>query len=282
LLPGVFHLPTPLAYRNPFNESDPARLAELCLSAIEDEIKFQDADTIAAFIAEPVQGAGGVIVFPGGFYASLKALLDKYDIPLIADEVVTAFGRTGEWFGSRLDGVKPDIMCIAKAITSGYFPLGACVVNEKIESAFKANKDSLGSIYHGYTYSGHPVGCAAALACLDETFARDLPGNSKAQGDYLLNGFLELAGKHEAIGDVRGKGLMLGLELVADRAKKTPAGKGYMAAIATGAYEAGAMIRTSGNIVILSPPLVLSREEATQIIDAIGAAFENAGMSPAQ
>jgi len=268
LLPGVFHLPTPFPY--------------LCIAAIEDEIKFQGADTVAAFIAEPVQGAGGVIVFPEGFYASLKALLDKYDIPLIADEVVTAFGRAGAWFGSRLDGVKPDIMCIAKAITSGYFPLGACVVNERIESAFKANKDALGSIYHGYTYSGHPVGCAAALACLDETFARDFPGNAKAQGDYLLEGFRALAGRHEAIGDVRGKGLMLGLELVADRTKKTPAGKGYMTAIAAGAYEAGAMIRTSSNIIILSPPLVLSRQEATQIVEAIGAAFENTRMSPAQ
>jgi len=197
-------------------------------------------------------------------------------------EVVTAFGRAGAWFGSRLDGVKPDIMCIAKAITSGYFPLGACVVNERIESAFKANKDALGSIYHGYTYSGHPVGCAAALACLDETFARDFPGNAKAQGDYLLEGFRALAGRHEAIGDVRGKGLMLGLELVADRAKKTPAGKGYMTAITAGAYEAGAMIRTSSNIIILSPPLVLSRQEATQIVEAIGAAFENTRMSPAQ
>jgi putrescine---pyruvate transaminase len=282
LLPGVFHLPTPFSYRNPFNENDPARLADLCIAAIEEEIKFQGADTIAAFIAEPVQGAGGVIVFPDGFYASLKAVLDKYDIPLIADEVVTAFGRAGAWFGSRLDGVKPDIMCIAKAITSGYFPLGACVINERIESAFKANKDALGSIYHGYTYSGHPVGCAAALACLDETFARDFPGNARAQGDYLLEGFRALAGKHEAIGDVRGKGLMLGLELVADRAKKTPAGKGYMTSIAAGAYDAGAMIRTSSNIVILSPPLVLSREEAKQIVEAIGAAFENARTSPAQ
>ena len=282
LLPGAFHLPTPFSYRNPFGESDPARLADLCIAAIDDEIKFQGADTIAAFIAEPVQGAGGVIVFPDGFYASLKGLLDRYNIPLIADEVVTAFGRAGAWFGSRLDGVKPDIICIAKAITSGYFPLGACVVSERIESAFKTNQDALGSIYHGYTYSGHPVGCAAALACLDETFARDLPGNARAQGDYLLEGLHVLAGKHEAIGDVRGRGLMLGLELVADRDKKTPAGKGYMTAIAAGAYEAGAMIRTSSNIIILSPPLVLSREEATQIVEAIGAAFANVRMSPAQ
>jgi adenosylmethionine-8-amino-7-oxononanoate aminotransferase len=278
----VFHVPTPFPYRNPFNERDPARLAALCLSAIEDEIKFQGADTIAAFIAEPVQGAGGVIVFPDGFYKSLKALLDRHDIPLIADEVVTAFGRTGAWFGCRLEGVKPDIMCIAKAITSGYFPLGVCLVNERIESAFRANKDALGSIYHGYTYSGHPVGCAAALACLDETFTRDLPGNANAQGDYLIEGFNALARKHEAIGDVRGKGLMLGLELVADRASKAPAGKGYMAAIAAAAYDAGAMIRTSGNIIILSPPLVLSREEAKEIVEAIGMAFDIVRTSPAQ
>ena len=282
LLPGVYHLPTPFPYRNPFNESDPARLAQLCLAAIEEEIKFQGADTIAAFIAEPVQGAGGVVVFPDGFYVSLKALLDRHDIPLIADEVVTGLGRTGAWFGCRLEGVKPDIICMAKAITSGYFPLGACIVNERIESAFAANKDALGTIYHGYTYSGHPVGCAAALACLDETFARDLPGNAKAQGDYLLAGFRSLAQKHEPIGDVRGKGLMLGIELVADRAKKQPAGKAYMAAIAASAYEAGAMIRTSGNNIILSPPLVLSREEATTIVEAFGAALENVRTSPAQ
>jgi adenosylmethionine-8-amino-7-oxononanoate aminotransferase len=282
LLPGVYHLPTPFPYRNPFNESDPARLAQLCLAAIEEEIKFQGADTIAAFIAEPVQGAGGVVVFPDGFYASLKALLDRYDIPLIADEVVTGLGRTGAWFGCRLDAVKPDFICMAKAITSGYFPLGACIVGERIESAFAANKDALGTIYHGYTYSGHPVGCAAALACLDETFARDLPGNAKAQGDYLLAGFRSLAQKHESIGDVRGKGLMLGIELVADRAKKQPAGKTYMTAIAAAAYEAGAMIRTSGNNIILSPPLVLSREEATAIVEAFGAALENVRTSPAQ
>jgi adenosylmethionine-8-amino-7-oxononanoate aminotransferase len=282
MLPGVFHAPTPFTYRNPFNESDPQKLAALCLNAIEDEIKFQGPDTIAAFIAEPVQGAGGVIVFPPGFYKSLKALLDVYDIPLIADEVVTAFGRTGEWFGCRLDGVKPDLICIAKAITSGYFPLGAVVVNEKIESAFKSNKDALGSIYHGYTYSGHPVGCAAALACLDETFAQDLPANAVAQGEYILDGFRKLESKYETIGDVRGKGLMLGMELVCDGANKTPAGKGYMGAIANGAYDAGAMIRTSGNIIILSPPLILTHDEAGAIVEALDAAFAGAKGNPAQ
>jgi putrescine---pyruvate transaminase len=282
LLPGVFHLPTPFTYRNPFDESDPARLAHLCLNAIEDEIKFQGADTIAAFIAEPVQGAGGIIVFPEGFYASLKALLDKYDILLIADEVVTGFGRTGEWFGCRLDKVKPDLMCLAKAITSGYFPFGAVIVNERIESAFKANKDALGSLYHGYTYSGHPVGCAAALACLDETFTLDLAGNAKVQGAYLLEGFRALADKYETIGEARGKGLMLGLEFVSNRASKAPAGKAYMTAFADAAYEAGAMIRTSGNIIIFSPPLVLARAEAKEILHALDAALASLTLDPAK
>ena len=229
-----------------------------------------------------MQGAGGIIVFPEGFYASLKALLDKHDILMIADEVVTGFGRTGEWFGCRLDNVKPDLMCLAKAITSGYFPFGAVIVNEKIESAFKANKDALGGLYHGYTYSGHPVGCAAALACLDETFALDVAGNARVQGDYLLEGFRALAAKYETIGEVRGKGLMLGLEFVSNRVSKAPAGRTYMTAFANAAYEAGAMIRTSGNIIIFSPPLILARSEAKEILDALDAGLAAVTIDPAK
>jgi len=282
LLPGVFHAPAPYLYRNPFDETDPARLVDLCIAAIDDEIRFQGADTIAAFIAEPVLGAGGVIVPPAGFLTKLRALLDKHDILMIADEVITGFGRTGEWFGVRNDGIAPDIMCIAKAITSGYFPLGACVVNEKIEDAFMNSDDALASIYHGYTYSGHPVGCAAAIACLDETFARDLPGNAKAQGDFLLSSFQALAQKHETIGDVRGKGLMTALEFVADRKTRTPAGKKYMAALGDAAYDAGALVRVSGNNMMMSPPLILDRKEAQAIVDAVTAAVTSVKLDPAQ
>ncbi len=282
LLPGVYHGPSPYTYRNPFNESDPARLADLCIAAIEDEIKFQGADTIAAFIAEPVLGAGGVIVPPAGFYTKLRALFDRHDILMIADEVITGFGRTGEWFGARIDGFAPDMICIAKAITSGYFPLGACVVNEKIETAFMQSEDALASIYHGYTYSGHPVGCAAALACLDETFSRDLPGNSAREGGFLLDAFQKLAQKHETIGDVRGKGLMLALEFVSDRSAKTPAGKTYMAALADAAYEAGALVRVSGNNMIMSPPLVLERRDSQTILDAVTHALDNVRLDPSK
>ena len=280
LMPGVFHAPAPFTYRNPFNETDPERLTALCLAALEDEIKFQGADTIAAMIAEPVMGAGGVIVPPASYWPKLRALLDRHDILLIADEVVTCFGRTGAWTGARAWGVKPDIMCLAKAITSGYFPLGACVVNDKVEAGFKANKDALGAIYHGYTYSGHPVGCAAGLACLEETVRLDVVTNAAAQGTHLLDSFKSLMAKHAAIGDVRGKGLMLSIEAVADRASKAPAGKKFVGALADLAYAAGALIRTSGNIIIFSPPLILSRADADTIVAAVDVAFRDNPVAP--
>jgi adenosylmethionine-8-amino-7-oxononanoate aminotransferase len=280
LMPGVFHAPAPFAYRNPFNETDPERLTELCLAALEDEIKFQGADTIAAMIAEPVMGAGGVIVPPASYWPKLRALLDKHDILLIADEVVTCFGRTGAWTGARAWSVKPDIMCLAKAITSGYFPLGACVVNDKVEAGFKANKDALGAIYHGYTYSGHPVGCAAGLACLEETVRLDVVTNAAAQGKHLLDCFKGLMAKHAAIGDVRGKGLMLSIEAVADRASKAPAGKRFVSALADLAYDARAPILTSGNIIIFSPPLILSRRDADAIVAAVDVAFRDNPVAP--
>ena len=169
LLPGCFHMPYPAPYRNPFGIDDEEQLVQTCLKLIEEEIQFQSPDTIAAFIAEPVLGAGGVYVPTHSLWQGLRALCDKYEILLIADEVVTGFGRTGEWFGSRYHGVAPDIMCLAKAITSGYFPFGAAMVNERINDAYMTNTDPFGGLFHGYTYTGHPVGCAAALATLDET-----------------------------------------------------------------------------------------------------------------
>ena len=168
LLPGCFHIPSPYPYRNPFNETDPERLADLCAAALADEIAFQGPDTIAAFIMEPVLGAGGVIVPHETFMPKVREICDRHGILLIADEVITGFGRSGGWTGSRLWGVKPDMMCIAKAITNGYFPFGAVMIGEKMTEAFESNEDTFGSIGHGYTYSAHPVGAAAALACVPE------------------------------------------------------------------------------------------------------------------
>jgi len=276
LLPGVFHLPAPYTYRNPFNTDDPAEIAAAIARQFEDEIAFQGADTIAALIMEPVLGAGGVIVPHESFMPLMREICDRHGILLIADEVITAFGRTGAWTGSRLWNVKPDLMCTAKAITNGYFPFGAVMISQAVADAFESNKDGFGAIGHGYTYSGHPVGAAAALATLRETKRMNTAANAAARGEQLLAGLWALREKYELVGDVRGKGLMCAVELVSDRAKKTAAAKDTVAAVYEGAYEAGVMIRTSGSNLILSPPLVLTAADVERILGALDAGLQKA------
>lgn len=271
LLAGVHHIPAPWTYRNPFNTDDPAEVADGCIRMLDDEIAFQGADTIAAFIMEPVLGAGGVIVPHESFMPRVREICDKHGILLIADEVITAFGRTGAWTGSRLWGVKPDLMSTAKAITNSYFPFGAVMINDKIAEAFESNTDTFGNIGHGYTYSGHPVGCAAALATLEVTKKLNVAQNAKERGAELQAGLRDLKRKHQVVGDARGVGLMGALELVSDRASKQPADKETMGQVYETAYEAGVIVRTSGNNVILSPPLVITADDVRRILAALDA-----------
>ncbi|MDR6903442.1 aspartate aminotransferase family protein [Rhizobium miluonense] len=271
LLPGVFHLPAPFPYRNPFNTTDGAEIAATIGRLFEEEIAFQGADTIAALIVEPVLGAGGVIVPHETFLPLMREICDRHGILLIADEVITAFGRTGAWTGSRLWGVKPDMMSTAKAITNGYFPFGAVMISDKVAEAFESNKNSVGNIGHGYTYSGHPVGAAAALATLKETKRLDVAANAAARGEELLAGLKRLEEKHELVGDIRGKGLMCALELVSDRAKKSAATKDTVQKVHDATYDAGVMVRTSGANVILSPPLIVTATNVQTILTALDA-----------
>jgi adenosylmethionine-8-amino-7-oxononanoate aminotransferase len=274
LLPGCFHIPAPYTYRNPFNESDPAKLAQLCLQALEDEIAFQGAGTIAAFIMEPILGAGGVIPPHASFMPGVAEICRKNGILLIADEVITAFGRTGAWSGSRLWGVQPDFMCTAKAITNAYFPFGAVMIAEGVAQVFEADETGKAAIGHGYTYSGHPVGAAAALACLAETQRLNVKDNAADRGAELFAGLNALMAKHEIIGDVRGgHGLMCALELVSDRASKKPADKATPGKVQATAYQSGAMVRVSGNNIILSPPLILTSADVQTIVRALDAGF---------
>lgn len=274
LLPGCYHIPAPFPYRNPFNESDPANLAKLCLQSLEDEIAFQGAGTIAAFIMEPILGAGGVIPPHPSFMPGVAAICRKNGILLIADEVITAFGRTGAWTGSRLWGVKPDFACTAKAITNAYFPFGAVMIAEDVADVFEKDTTGRAAIGHGYTYSGHPVGAAAALACLAETQRLNVKDNAAARGAELYAGLLALQAKHESIGDVRGGyGLMNAFEMVADRASKKPADKAAPGKVQTVAYKAGAMVRVSGNNIIMSPPLVLTSADVQVILSALDEGF---------
>ena len=277
LLPGCFQIPAPYIYRNPFEETDPARLARFCAAALEDEIAFQGADTVAAFIMEPILGAGGVIPPHESFMPMVREICDRHGVLLIADEVITAFGRTGAWSGSRLWGVQPDMSCLAKAITNAYVPFGAVMIGDKVAEAFEGNADSFGAIGHGYTYSGHPVGAAAALAALAETKRLNVKDNAAARGTELFEGCLTLMEKHELVGDVRGgHGLMIALELVSDRASKAPADKATLDRVFETAYEAGVMIRVSGPNIILSPPLVITSDDVAKMIAAIDAGLAEA------
>ena len=277
LLPGCYHIPAPYTYRNPFNETDPERLAQLCLAALEDEIAFQGAGTIAAMIMEPILGAGGVIPPHKSFMPGVREICSKNGILLIADEVITAFGRTGSWSGSRHWGVQPDLMCTAKAITNGYFPFGAVMISDHVAEVFEKDETGKAAIGHGYTYSGHPVGAAAAIACLAETERLNVKDNAAARGTELFLGLKALHDEFDIIGDVRGgHGLMCALELVSDRSTKAPVDKGTIGKIQQVAYQDGTMIRISGPNIILSPPLVLTSDDVKTILRSIKAGLKAA------
>ena len=275
LLPGCFHVDTPWLYRNP-HSSDPGRLAEICAELLEREIVFQGPDTVAAFIAEPVQGAGGVIVPPANYWPLVRKVCDKYGVLLIADEVVTGFGRTGHWFGTRLWGVTADIWCLAKGISSGYVPLGATAVSAAIARAFTDADSAHGTITHGYTFSAHPVAAAAALASLDILEREGVIENAAVQGKYLNERLAAMARRFTLVGDARGIGLMACLELVADKAARTPLPRGAkeVTQVAREAYRRGAMVRTSGGNIILSPALTIERSQVELLCDALEGALQ--------
>lgn len=272
LLPGCFHIPAPYTYRNPFNETDPEKLAHLCIAALEDEIAFQGANTIAAMIMEPILGAGGVIPPHKSFAPMVQEICNRNGILLITDEVITAYGRTGAWSGARLWGIQPDMMATAKAISNGFFPFGAVMLGHRVAEVFEGDPNA--KIAHGYTYSGHPVGAAAALACLAETKRLNVIDNAAARGDQLFAGCQALMEKHEIIGDVRGgHGMMTAIEMVSDRTTKKPIDGGTANKVQEITYQSGVMIRISGPNIILSPPLILTQQDADIILSALDTAF---------
>jgi putrescine---pyruvate transaminase len=274
LLPGCFHVDTPWLYHNPYTE-DPVRLGEICAELLEREIVFQGPDTVAAFIAEPVQGAGGVIVPPANYWPLVRKVCDKYGVLLIADEVVTGFGRGGALFGTRLWGVNADIWCLAKGITTGYIPMGATAIGRKITEVFETDTTGGGAVAHGYTYSAHPVAAAAALATLQQVQALNVVENAATVGAYMQQRLSVLAEKYAIVGNVRGIGLMTGIEMVSDKTNRVPMGRANdePARVAKAAYKAGLMVRVSGPNLILSPPLVISREEVDFMADVLEQSF---------
>ena len=276
LLPGFIQVESPYFYRNPFT-SDPLELGRLCADLLEREIIYQGPNSVAAFIAEPIQGAGGVIVPPPNFWPLVREICDRHGVLMISDEVVTGFGRSGSMFGCRAHGVKPDIMVFAKGINSGYIPLGATMINARVAAAFDSDDDNEftpRAFMHGNTYAGHPLACAAALANLGIVEREDLPANAGAVGKYFLDRLKELEPRHRNIGEVRGMGLMIGVELVADKKTKKPfdLAEGFGAKIWERCLEKGVLIRNLADTFIISPPLTLKEEH----VDVMVEAFESA------
>jgi putrescine aminotransferase len=274
MLQGCYQVDVPWLYRNPYTE-DSVRLGEICADLLEREIKSQDPGTVAAFIAEPVLGVGGVIVPPTNYWPLVRQVCDRNNVLLIADEVITGFGRSGSLFGVRGWGVNPDIMCLAKGITSGYVPLGATLVNERIAKAYVGDETGSGALMHGYTYSGHPVACAAALVCTELALKEDLAGNAARQGAYLMSRLEGLEKRFKLVGNVRGKGLMACVETVADKKTRASFARGSepTGKIAAAAYRRGAVVRNSGSNIIISPPLVIGQQEIDLIADALEGAL---------
>lgn len=281
LMPGCFQIEAPYTYRNTWDETDPARLARRCADELDRVIQYQGPDTVAAFVAEPVLGAGGVIVPHESYWPMVRAVCDKHGVLLISDEVVTGFGRIGAMCGARAWGVAPDLMAMAKGINSGYVPLGATLLNERVAAAFDKPGQNA-ALMHGYTYSGHALACAVALANLDIVEREDLPGQAARVG-ALLQAHLTAFDRYPQVGDVRGKGLMAALELVSDRASKAPlmVASPFARALVEAARSEGAIVRIQGNRLILSPPLVFTPADVDETARILHAAFAHAAKAAA-
>ena len=238
-------------------------------------IQREDPDTVAAMIAEPVMGAGGVLVPPKTYFEKVQAVLKKHDVLLIADEVICGFGRTGRMFGSETFGLKPDIMTMAKAITSGYLPLSATVISEEIYRACLGQSEKLGVFAHGYTYTGHPAACAVALEVLDIYEERDIVGHVRRLAPRLQDGLRRFS-DHPLVGDVRGVGLVGGVELVPDKPGRgtfEPLGTAGALFVAR-AQANGMIIRNLQDTISVCPPLIISEEELDELLRRFGKALE--------
>ena len=276
LMPATFHVPQPNFYRCEFNSRTPEECGERHVKAIEDVIKFQGPDTVAAVFAEPVSSPMGAVVPPDNYWPMLREVCDRYGVLLVADEVITGFGRTGKMFACEHWGVTPDMMTVAKGITSGYIPMGGTITRKEIADAFVGSQRV--SFRHVITFGGHPVAAAAALRNIQIMEDEDMVGNSARMGAYLLDGLKELQEKHRMIGDVRGLGLMCGLELVKDReTKETYPADAELGSRLTAGFQANGLHLRGGDNMNVAPPLCVTSGEIDEIITIMDRVFTQVG-----
>jgi|TARA_B100000745_G_scaffold120100_1_gene77734 adenosylmethionine-8-amino-7-oxononanoate aminotransferase len=273
-IPGFSHIPSPYPYLYEAPEGSRSQ-GIAAADELEKQILEEGADTVAMFIAEPVQGAGGVIVPQEDYFKRIREICDQYEVLLVADEVITGFGRTGKMFGLEHWGIEPDLMQFAKAITSGYFPLGGIGISDEIASVMN---DSGSPWMHAYTYSSHPVGCAVALAMMDIVEKEDFVGQAQTKGKHLLVKLKEALADHPHVGEVRGLGMMCGVELVKDKATKEmfDASDGIGAKVHAETVKRGMFSRVRGDCYCVAPPIVTSESTIDDIASILGDSVEAA------
>ncbi|OWY18527.1 hypothetical protein B6V73_01630 [Thioclava sp. JM3] len=278
-LSQVVHTEAPYFFRRPDEAMSEEAFTAYCATELEQLIEREGPDTIAAFIGEPVLGTGGIVPPPKGYWEAIQKVLNKYDILLIADEVVTGFGRLGSMFGSDHYGMKPDLITIAKGLTSAYAPLSGTIVSDKVWKVLEQGTDENGPIGHGWTYSAHPIGAAAGVANLELIDKLGLVENAGKVGKYLNDQMRAAIGEHANVGDIRGEGMLCAVEFVSDRDNRTF----FDASDKIGAKIAGAMVERGvigrampqGDILGLAPPLCLTEAEADKIVEVTADAVKS-------
>ena len=277
-LPGFLHTTAPHYWRQGAPGESEAAFVQRLVTDLETLIEAERADTVGAFIAEPIMGAGGVIAPPEGYFPAIQAVLRRHGILMIADEVVTGYGRTGAWFASDHFGIAPDLMASAKGLTSGYFPMSAAFLSDQVFEVLCEGDKTLGNFAHGYTYSGHPVGAAVALANLDLIAGEGLVENAREVGGYLHRLLAERLLDHPHVAEIRGLGLLAGVQLVQDRSSRQAfAAEAKIAAkVAAAARARGVIVRPLPSVdsLALSPPLMVARADMDRVAEAIAAALD--------
>jgi L-2,4-diaminobutyrate transaminase len=280
-LAPVLHTEAPYYFRRPKIDMSEADFVAHCVAALDALIEREGHDTIAAFIGEPVLGTGGIVPPPKGYWPAIQAVLKKHDILLIADEVVTGFGRLGTMFGADKYGIEADIITIAKGLTSAYAPLSGSIFSKKVFDVLMRGTDENGPLGHGWTYSAHPIGAAAGVANLKLIDELALVENAGKVGAHFNKGLKDALARHPHVGEVRGEGMLAAVEFVADREKRTffEADRKIGPAVATALLKRGVIARAmpQGDIIGFAPPLCLTRAEADTIVgklsEAVGEVF---------
>jgi 4-aminobutyrate--pyruvate transaminase len=274
---NILHTECPHYYRHGQDGESEEAFATRMADSLEQMILDEGPETVAAFFAEPIMGAGGVLLPPKGYFEKIQAVLKKYDVLFVADEVICGFGRTGNMFGCETFGIQPDMMTVAKALSSAYLPISALLVNQEIVDAVSQNSSKIGTFGHGYTYSGHPAAVAVALETLDIYEERDILSHIRQVGPYLQERLREFA-DHPNVGEVRGTGMIGAVEFVADKETKRSfeASQGIGFRLMMAAQEHGAILRAvPGDGIAFSPPLIISKEEIDFLIDAFAKAVRD-------